>query len=136
MKYAEKACAYATKCTSAFHANQRYMCTVRANYDAHGSRLMSWVYICELHYVIDLSCTCRLCCKHFQKLIKFCSICMCVWSSLNWAVPYIHLKNLQYSKAFCWLSWTEKQRSQFYFIYKTIHLNIILSCSYGFLNVH
>ena len=78
-----KTCAYATKCTSAFHANQRYMCTVRANYDAHGSRLMSWVYICELHYVIDLSCTCRLCCKHFQKLIKLCSICMCVWSSLN-----------------------------------------------------
>ena len=33
------------------------------------------------------------------------------------------------SKVYCWLSWTEKQCFQFYFMHETIYLNIILGCS-------
>ena len=52
---------------------------VRANHDAHGSRVMSRVYICarNVHfYIIDLSCTYGLCCEYFQKHVELCSCLM------------------------------------------------------------
>ena len=67
------------KCTSEVCVNQRCARTVCANHDAHGSRLMSRVYMCALNmyfHVIDLSCTHRLCCEYFQKLVKSCSCLM------------------------------------------------------------
>ena len=48
------------KCTSEVLANQRCKHAVRANHDAHGSRLTSHVYTCALNvhfYVIDFPCT-------------------------------------------------------------------------------
>ena len=45
-------------------ANKRCMRAVHANHDAHGSTLMSSVYTRAINmnfYVIDLSCTRRLC---------------------------------------------------------------------------
>ena len=62
-------------------ANQRCMGAVRANHDAHSSRLPSCVYTHALNmhfYIINLSCTCRLCCKHFQKCVESCSCLTCV----------------------------------------------------------
>ena len=52
---------------------------------------------------------------------------------------YIHFLNnynihtFKELTVYCWLCWTEKQCSQFYFMYKTIHLNFILGRIY---NVH
>ena len=65
-----------TKSTSAVRGNQRYTRAVRANHDAHGSRLTSRVYTraLDVHFhVIDLSCTRRLCCEYFQKRVESCS---------------------------------------------------------------
>ena len=92
MCVAKHVCSYKPKCTSAVHAtsevhaNQRCMRTVHTNHDAHGSRLTSCVYLrglnlCALNmhfYVIDLSCTCRLCCKYFQKLVESCNCLTCL----------------------------------------------------------
>ena len=70
------ACSCKPKCTSAVRGNQRYTRAVRANHDAHGSRLTSRVYTraLDVHFhVIDLSCTRRLCCEYFQKRVELCS---------------------------------------------------------------
>ena len=59
---------------------------VRVNHDAHGSRLSFRVYTHALNvrtfYVIDLSCTCRLCCKYFQKHVELCSCLTRVYSQV------------------------------------------------------
>ena len=55
------------------------MCTVRANHDPYGSRLMSRVYLRALNmhfHIIDLSYTCRLFCEYFQKRVELCSCLM------------------------------------------------------------
>ena len=70
-----------TKSMSEVHANQRCMHTVRANHDAHGSRLTSHAYMHILNvrfYIIDLLCTRRLCCEYFQKCAESCSCLTCV----------------------------------------------------------
>ena len=49
---------------------------VRANHDAHGSILMSCVYMHALNihfYIIGLSCTRRLCCEYFKNRVDLCS---------------------------------------------------------------
>ena len=77
VQFVEKhACSCKPKCTSAVCGNQRYTRAVRANHDAHGSRLTSRVYTraLDVHFhVIDLSCTRRLCCEYFQKRVESCS---------------------------------------------------------------
>ena len=62
------------------------MHAVRTSHDAQA--VDSCVHVCSWHafYVINLSSTHRLCCKHFQKHVVV--TCVCVWSSLNWAVLY------------------------------------------------
>ena len=63
------------KCMSEVRANQRSMHAVRANYDAHSSRLMSRVYTCALNHrlywvsvyiIYDLTCifTSLIFCAH------------------------------------------------------------------------
>ena len=37
---------------------------------------------------------------------------------------YSYIATFKEITLYCWLSWTEKQCSQFYFIYRTIHLSI------------
>ena len=57
------------------------------------------VHACtDVHlYVINLSCTRRLFCVHFQICVKSCSCYMCVQSSLNWAVLYYNCYCYKYT---------------------------------------
>ena len=65
------------KYTSAVRANQRCTRAVRANYDTHGSRLMSHVYTRALN-TIDCSCIRKLFCEYFQKRVELCNCLTCV----------------------------------------------------------
>ena len=77
---------YKTKFMSAVCANQKCTQAFRAKLVAHGSRIMSLVYMhvmCIDSYGINFLCTRRIFCMHFQIRVKSCSCYTGVQSCLN-----------------------------------------------------
>ena len=83
-----------------------------------------WMHVTRYMICKLLSATQTSVCSHLQRQKIHDAY---IFNNNN---TYIHLKYV--SKVFYWPSWTEKQCSQLYCIYKTIHLNNIPGWSYWY----